>query len=487
MTQDNWSSLLSELGIQQPLSSEQQAESTVPAESIPDKPEGTDHPEPGSSQQPSVLNEAFSDREATLDESDQGHGRPVESAGKKSKNGKSSFFDLLPKIDLFASSTKEKVNLAVTGLADAILPAVRDSVHNTIEALAPQRLEKVDDSPARHRPSKKENVGKSSPATPGDAWSSLASQLGIIAAAAPPVESEPSSREEPIPVSAWSRPDKASRPGKDKTPEGAGPEMSESPKRNRQSRHEEADRRGETGQGRDRDSDRDSARNPERHEVRDRRNERATSRKQGWDADTRREELPVDVSATWDHGVSGKTIDFAADVFEAETPVTSDGRRGRDTRRRGRHQDGRHRAMDASSNEESGPEVDLRAAEALRKSGIDFETPLRESRRSRNWKRDRNGELPISTDPDPTLQETATGDDSMQAERQQGRRKRRVRGTLPDKKNARPADKAEEETYDDSELVQLQRGFPDWAEAVATVVDINLARQVQRQGGRRKR
>ncbi len=150
---DNWSSILADLGVAPPPSE------SVTAEEIAS---------PGPMAQDSVAVELSAQPQP---------GKPTE------KPAKSSFFDIFPKIDLFGSAKKEKVDLAVGGPTESIVPAVReavkharDPVQDVIDVVMPSRLEKAKSSPA---PSATTNAPKPRLSDP---WSTLASQLGILSA-----------------------------------------------------------------------------------------------------------------------------------------------------------------------------------------------------------------------------------------------------------------------------------------------------------------
>ncbi len=168
---DSWSSLLSELGVEDPIQSKPVVAPVVETTSeqpVSAEPEIT--PEPQSP--PPSSGKASKFGSGILPETPSLMGSPKQGSPKKSQ--KMSFFDRLASISLFgAGGSPEKINPAAI-VADTAEPS---SIAAEIE---PQKLKKVEENPTeRKKPEQTSAVGAVDP------WSKIATQLGVRAEMAP--------------------------------------------------------------------------------------------------------------------------------------------------------------------------------------------------------------------------------------------------------------------------------------------------------------
>lgn len=505
---DQWSALLSDLGIEQPVE--------TPSEASPSKQTETE---------PVVAKEFNADTDSSQRTNERDSASHGSARDRTEEAEKGNFFDKFPQIDFLGSSTREKVDLAVSGFTETILPAVRDTLQNTIDALSSQRLGKAEskDTVRTEPPKEKQRPAKAS-SRRSDPWSSLASQLGVLAGFSPDdgeeMEDAPEivDSDEKSPGAVSSKDEtatKASEPSysRKRTNSLAEQEVAESA--TSEARH--AEPRNE-----------DSRRS--RRGGRDRRN-----RKSFWDNE-KGEEIPAaaeDVEAVSD-SFSGREAATGRHFRDTDSPTPSEPTRSKPTQseptrperdrrqsrrsrnsffedepdqkplfeepiaereekaegdsgfssdRRGR----RRRTPDRSKHEEENAEVDRRAAAALRESGIDFEPPRREDnvgsgRRSGRNRSSKN--FAEETDNGFAVDEAAwvAEDETQPIERRRGRRSRSSR-----REESFRESESRDEAADSADMAQLHRGFPDWEEAVSTVIEVNVARRSQRQSGRGKR
>ena len=177
--QDSWSSLLSELGVDDPVQHGKVSE-----------------PELGSTPEPKTI-DVVAETETSVAEAEHS------SSGKGSRFGlgimsdspshsggtakKPSFFDRFASINLFGVGAPEKINPKV------MTPTAPETSSLSEEALPPKKLQKVEETPKEPKPKNSPQIGAVDP------WSSIATQIGGVqgAKAASETSHHAERREEP--------------------------------------------------------------------------------------------------------------------------------------------------------------------------------------------------------------------------------------------------------------------------------------------------
>jgi len=185
--QDSWSSLLSELGVEDPAQKVMTPEPTSEQESIPE-PE-TANPMVAAATQ-AVASEPVPSSKAgrfgmgIMPEipSFPGTAKPG-APGKPKKPEKMSFFDRLASISLFGTGASEKIDTKV------ITPTVPETSPLAEEILEPKKLQKVEETPRKPKDENRPQIGAVDP------WSKIATQLGVRAKV---VETEATTPPEPL-------------------------------------------------------------------------------------------------------------------------------------------------------------------------------------------------------------------------------------------------------------------------------------------------
>lgn len=478
---DNWSSLLSELGLQDPQPADaKEAASRKDAEHFADETDGA----------------SFSSAVTGINDSMEKTGeRPNDEAEKtafpdppppptlpyEKPTQKASFFDLLPKIDLFGMGAKEKVDKAFSEITDSVIPTVRHSIQETMEAIAPHRLEKVTEA-ERHPEKKHVPKPSTASATPADPWSALASQLGVLVSVPTPADAV---QPESAAASSFKR---------DKT-------VDEPLSRSDKNPHEKQNRRDRPTKSSHETADEEIG-----WEPRKKRSDRKD--RTSWEEKPRNPEAPSDPLPTKAFEVvlrketrgRGDSFELGDVRHDAEYGRKRDRARQTDheeehadhggSRRRGNRK--RHDNSQAATTETVREDVESSFySDTIREPAEDRPQRERRDRRRRGERKDETDRSveEVAGEGSPTKERAETSltwdmeDDSRPVERQPNRRRRgRSRS-----ESTHPVETAEEDCFDDSEIQQLHRDIPNWNEAVATVVDINLTRRHSSRGNERGR
>ena len=448
---DSWASLLTELGLEEPAPTPEASSPEPVATAVPEQAAQEEHP----FEMPPVGNE----RPET-------QSKPA-SAEPTEKPERSSFFSMFPKFDLFSSSTKEKVDIAVAGLTESVIPAVRevqDAVQQTLDAVAPKRLEKVDEEALRRRKEKRK------PGRKNDPWSVLASQLGVLAQGGNDEDVDDHDDDETEAGAAAAADEKPVAMEKAVVRETTAASREEEPR--------ERDRGRRRGDRRRRDSRDDrKAAEPTAEETESRPRGHGRDRVQSPRETFAEELLPPIPTKAFESRPARETTAVNDDLPERE-PEEHRGRRRRGRRRDEQETEGfGDRRPTVQERDDDGD--DSFENRSRTPNVRDREDETRPGRRRRGSRTEEAAEsMPRSND-----LEDSTWDMEDEARPVERGRRGRSRSGRPPRGVSAPVESSDDDHYEDTELVQLHQSIPSWGEAVATVVEVNISRRNQRSSG----
>jgi len=527
--QDSWSSLLSELGVEDPI---QKTEIAEPEAAVPvvDAPIPTETVEPpgkvgkfGSGILPEIPS--------------------LSGSTKPKKPEKMSFFDRLASISLFGTGASEKIDTKV------IAPTSPETSSLAEELLEPKRLPKVEETPKKPKEENRPQIGAVDP------WSKIATQLGVRAEAArsepqaeqqaeePQAVSEPQSEVDEIPDIESLVSFRDLRPKKKKAEDVQAPPPPEpEPKKSYETADSPPRDRGESRRPRE-------ERKPDKY-ASDKRGRRRE--KPDWNAP--KEELEtLEITPVYGEPMELDDLDlvaparkekvpsFSLDRYEDEEASDQPKRKSRNQRSRSRKHEETSRRPERTYAEpkdefegdfeddyeiltppperEYGPPRDV-FADLIPEDAAPGEAPVRpafESGQRTRGSRTRGSsfreESPVEAEtaeesdpfahfnkkpgrgsrvdqprrgdrrPEPIVEERSRDipDEEAPSRRREAKGRRKVRT-----ENDEPMD--EQSLQEEQEMVQLHRNIPGWEDAIAPIIESNIARHANRpnSGGGRK-